>query len=99
MLRFAVSPTKDLSLGDLRIAIFNHIVSKQLNEDLILRIDDANKEENIEGKDKDICEILNLFAIDYKNVVHQSDSLKYHQKLAMQLMANKKAFSCFCGDS
>ena len=99
MLRFAVSPTKDLSLGDLRIAIFNHIVSKQLNEDLVLRIDDANKEENIEGKDKDICEILNLFAIDYKNVVHQSDSLKYHQKLAMQLMANKKAFSCFCGDS
>lgn len=99
MLRFAASPTKDLSLGDLRIAIFNYIVSKQLNEDLVIRIDDTNKEKNIEGKDKDICEILNLFAIDYKNVLHQGDSLKYHQKLAMQLMANKKAFSCFCGDA
>ncbi len=98
MLRFSPSPTKDLTVSDLRIAIVNYIVSKQLNQDLVVRIDDTDKDAVIEGKDKEILEILNLFSMDYKGVVHQSDSLKYHQKLAMQLMAQKNAFSCFCGD-
>ena len=98
MLRFAPSPTKEMSIGNLRLAIFNYIVSKQLNEDLIIRIEDIDKERNIEGKDKEILEILNLFSIEYKGVVYQSDSLKYHQKIALQLMSQKKAYACFCSD-
>ena len=81
MLRFAPSPTGNMNIENLRVAIFNYIVSKQLNEDLLIRIEDTDLEKkNIEGKDKEILEILNLFSIEYKNVVHQSDSLKYHQK-------------------
>ena len=99
MLRFAPSPTGDMNIENLRIAIFNYIISKQLNEDLIVRIEDIDKEKNIEGKDKEILEILNLFSIEYKSVFHQSDSLKYHQKMALQLMTQKKAFACFCSDS
>ena len=99
MLRFAPSPTGDMHIGNLRVAIFNYIVSKQLNEDLIIRIEDTDKERNIEGKDKEILEILNLFSIEYKSVAHQSDSLKYHQKMALQLMTQKKAYACFCSDS
>src|SRR5690606_23321253 len=99
LLRFAPSPTGDMSIENLRIAIFNYIISKQLNEDLIIRIEDIDKQKNIEGKDKEILEILNLFSIEYKTVFHQSDSLKYHQKMALQLMTQKKAFACFCSDS
>ena len=99
MLRFAPSPTEDMNINNLRVAIFNYIVSKQLNEDLIIRIEDLDVEQNIEGKDKEILEILNLFSIEYKGVVHQSDSLKYHQKMALQLMTQKKAYACFCSDS
>jgi glutamyl-tRNA synthetase len=98
LLRFAPSITNDMNIDNLRVAIFNYIVSKQLNEDLVIRIDDTDKEKNIDGKDKEILEILNLFSIEYKNVVYQSDSLKYHQKIAMQLLTQKKAFVCFCGD-
>lgn len=98
MLRFAPSPTGDMHIGNLRVAIFNYIVSKQLNEDLVIRIEDTDTERNIEGKDKEILEILNLFSIEYKSVVHQSDSLKYHQKIALQLMTQKKAYACFCSD-
>lgn len=98
MLRFAPSPTGDMHIDNLRVAIFNYIMSKKLNEDLIVRIDDTEKEDIIEGKDKEILELLSLFSIEYKNVVHQSDSLKYHQKIAMQLLTQKKAFVCFCGD-
>jgi glutamyl-tRNA synthetase len=99
LLRFAPSPTGDMNIGNLRVAIFNYIMSKQLNEDLIIRIEDTDVEKNIEGKDKEILEILNLFSIEYKSVMHQSDSLKYHQKMALQLMTQKKAYACFCSDS
>ena len=99
MLRFAPSPIEDMNISNLRVAIFNYIVSKQLNEDLIIRIEDIDVERNIEGKDKEIIEILNLFSIVYKGVAYQSDSLKYHQKMALQLMTQKKAYACFCSDS
>ena len=99
MLRFAPSPICDMHIGNLRVAIFNYIVSKQLNEDLVIRIEDTDVGRNIEGKDKEILEILNLFSIEYKSVMHQSDSLKYHQKMALQLMTQKKAYACFCSDS
>ncbi len=98
MLRFAPSPTSDVSIGSLRLAIFNYIVSKQLNEDLLIRIEDINKEKNIQNKDKEILELLSLFSIDYTSVVYQSENLKYHQKIAMKLLMDKKAFSCFCSD-
>lgn len=99
MLRFAPSPTANMNIENLRVAIFNYIVSKQLNEDLLIRIEDIDAQKNIEGKDKEILEILNLFSIEYKGVVYQSDSLKYHQKIALQLLTQKKAFACFCSDS
>lgn len=98
MLRFAPSPTADMHIGNLRVAIFNYIVAKQQNEGFVIRVEDTDNEKNIEGKDKDILDILNLFSIDHERVVHQSDSLKYHQKMAMSLMSQKKAFVCFCGD-
>lgn len=95
MLRFAPSPTGDMHIGNLRVALFNFIMSKKLNEELLIRIEDTDKERNIEGKDKEILEILNLFSIDYARVVYQSGNLKYHQKLAMQLMSQKKDFCLF----
>ena len=98
MLRFAPSPTGDMTIAKLRVAIFNYIVSKQKNEDLLIRIDDTNKDDNIEGKDKEILELLNLFSIDSSQISYQSENLKYHQRMAMQLLTSKKAFSCFCSD-
>lgn len=98
MLRFAPSPTGDMNIANLRVAIFNYIVAKQKNEDLIIRIEDIDKEKNVEGKDKSILELLNLFSIEYSSVIYQSENLKYHQRIAMQLMTKKEAFSCFCSN-
>ena len=91
MLRFAPSPTGDMHIGSLRVALFNHILSKQLNEELLIRIDDADKEKNIEGKDKEILETLSLFSIGYTRVVNQSDNVKYHTQMAMKLLLDNKA--------
>jgi glutamyl-tRNA synthetase len=98
MLRFAPSTTADLNIGNLRVAILNHILSKQLNIELLIRIDDTDKKNNIEGKDKEILELLGLFSIDFSRVVYQSENIKYHTQMAMKLLLDKKAFNCFCSD-
>ncbi len=96
MLRFAPSPTGDMHIGNLRVALFNYITSIQRDEPLIVRIEDTDTQRNIEGKDKEILELLALFNIEYKDVIYQSDHLKYHRTMAIQLLHDKKAFSCFC---
>ena len=96
MLRFAPSPTGDMHIGNLRVALFNYILSVQTNEDFIIRIEDTDKERNIEGKDKEIIGILDLFGIKYRDVIYQSDNLKYHRAMGLQLLHEKIAFNCFC---
>ena len=98
MLRFAPSPTGDMHIGNLRVAIFNYLVARQNNEKLLIRIEDTDKERNIEGKDKEILEILNLFGIKYDQVVYQSGNFHIHQQMAKKLLDNKKAFVCFCSE-
>ena len=98
MLRFAPSPTGDMHIGNLRVAIFNYIVARQRGEKLLIRIEDTDKERNIEGKDKEILEILNIFGIKYDQVVYQSSNFHIHQEMAKRLLEEKKAFACFCSE-
>jgi len=96
MLRFAPSPTGDMHIGNLRVALFNYIVAKQRDEKYLVRIEDTDNERNIEGKDKAILDILNAFGIKYDQVVYQSSNFKTHWKFATDLLSQKKAFVCFC---
>lgn len=98
MYRFAPSPTGDMHIGNLRAAIFNYIVSKQKNEGYILRIEDTDKERNIDGKDEDIKEILTKFGIKWDKLYYQSKNLKFHREFANKLLIDKKAFCCFCSE-
>jgi glutamyl-tRNA synthetase len=96
MLRFAPSPTGDMHIGNLRVALFNYIVSQQLNEQLIVRIEDTDTERNIEGKDREIVEILEQFQIKFSQLLYQSHNLKFHQQFASTLLQTGRAFNCFC---
>ncbi len=96
MYRFAPSPTGDMHIGNLRVALFNYICSQQSGEKFIIRIEDTDKERNIEGKDQEILEILGLFHINYDSLIYQSDNLKFHRQLGSKLLMDDNAFSCFC---
>lgn len=96
MLRFAPSPTGDMHIGTLRVAIFNYMVAKQKDVNFIVRIDDTDKERNITGKDTEFMEILEKFALPHDSVSHQSENLHMHQTLAIRLLEEKKAFVCTC---
>jgi glutamyl-tRNA synthetase len=99
LLRFAPSPTGDMHIGNLRVALFNHILSEQLNEELLIRIEDTDKKRNIDGKEKDILDILKLFSINFTRVAYQSENIKYHTQMAMKLLLSNNAFNCFCSEA
>ena len=96
MLRFAPSPTGDIDISDLRVAILNYLVSQQKDEQFLIRIEDTNKKLNIEGKDTEIMMILEKFALKHNSVFHQSEHKNLYQTLALQLLKEKKAFVCKC---
>jgi len=96
MYRFAPSPTKDMDINDLRIALFNFICAKQSGDMFVVRIEDSDKENIIEGKDQEILDILAIFGITYDNLYYQSENFKYHLQFASSLMDKKQAFACFC---
>lgn len=96
MYRFAPSPTGDMSVNDLRIALLNFICAQQAGAPLIVRIEDGDKARIIEGKDQEILEMLELFGISYAQLYYQSSNFKYHLQFASTLLDTKKAFICFC---
>lgn len=96
MYRVALSPTRDLSINDLRIALINYICAKQANKPFIVRIEDGDKAHVIEGKDQEILDTLALFHLPYATLYYQSDNFKYHLQFASTLLDKKKAFICFC---
>ncbi len=96
MLRFAPSPTGDMHMAKLRIAILNYLVSQQRNEQFLVRIEDTDSKRNIEGKDSEIMQILEKFALIHNSVFHQSEHLNLYQTLALRLLKEEKAFICKC---
>ena len=98
MLRFAPSPTGDMHIGNLRVAILNYLVAQQNNDQFLVRIEDTDVKRNIEGKDTDIMMLLEKFAIIHNSVFHQSEHLNLHQTLAIKLLKEEKAFVCKCTD-
>ena len=96
MLRFALTPSGDMHIANLRVALLNSIIAQQRGENLIVRIEDTDKEKYVEGKEKEGLEILALFGIQYTQVIYQSQNIRFHSAMALQLLHDKKAFSCFC---
>lgn len=96
MYRFAPSPTGDMHIGNLRAAIFNYLCARKSGQDFILRIEDTDTARNIAGKDEEIKEILRVFGISWQHFYVQSENLRQHRQMALKLVAEKKAFACFC---
>ena len=96
MVQFTIAPTADMPISSLHIAILNYIVSQQRNEPFLVCIDDLESEKNLEGKDSEIMQILEKFALKHTSVFHQSEHLNLYQTLALRLLKEKKAFICKC---
>ena len=72
-LRFAPSPTGYLHIGNARTLILNYIFAKSLQGDLILRIDDTDKERSKEKFYDSIIEDMTWLNIDILDIKRQSE--------------------------
>lgn len=98
MYRFAPSPTGDMHIGNLRAALINFICAKKEKTGFILRIEDTDASRDIKGKEIEIQNLLKKFGISWDYFYIQSENLTFHRQIASKLLAEKKAFLCFCSE-
>lgn len=95
--RFAPSPTGHLHIGGLRAAFFNWLFARHNKGKYLLRIEDTDLERS---KKEYTDSIMASFAwtnvLPDEPVVIQSQRIHEHQKVARQLIAEGKAYKCYC---
>lgn len=96
--RFPPSPTGFLHVGGLRTALYNYLFAKKNNGKFFLRIEDTDQERKVEGAAENLEKILKEFSLywDNKAPMVQSLRLSKYKQVAEQLVAQDKAYYCFC---
>jgi glutamyl-tRNA synthetase len=94
-LRFAPSPTGYLHIGNARTLILNYIFAKSLQGDLILRIDDTDKERSEEKFYDSIIEDMTWLNIDILDIKRQSEKTDQYKKIRDILIDKGKLYPCF----
>ena len=100
--RFAPSPTGYLHLGGIRTALFAWLYARQNNGQFILRIEDTDKQREVDGSIQHIIESLQSLGLNYDEGPDiggsygpylQSDRLKIYHEWAAKLVAKGLAYN------
>ncbi len=95
--RFAPSPTGFLHIGGARTALFNWLFAKHHQGRFRLRIEDTDRARSTPEAMAAILDGLKWLELDWDGeVVHQSDNLARHAEIARRLLAQGKAYYCYC---
>ena len=96
-LRFAPSPTGFLHVGGARTAIFNLLHARRYGGQMLLRIEDTDVERSRQHHAEQIVSSLKWLGIDWdEGPIYQSDRLDRYRERAEELIANHKAYRCYC---
>jgi glutamyl-tRNA synthetase len=95
--RFAPSPTGYLHVGGARTALFNWLYARHTGGTLVLRIEDTDRERSTESHTRVILDGLGWLGISWdEGPFFQGEYGPRHQADAERLMAEGKAYRCFC---
>lgn len=95
--RFAPSPTGHLHIGGVRTALFNYLFARQNDGVFCLRIEDTDKERSTDENTQEILSALDWVGLNPdEEPVIQSEHLAEHLAATEQLLAEGKAYRCFC---
>jgi glutamyl-tRNA synthetase len=96
-LRFAPSPTGYLHLGSARTALFNWLEARRTGGEMLLRVEDTDRERSRSDLVENILSTLRWLGIDWDGeIVFQADHLDAHREAALQLLASGQAYWCDC---
>ncbi len=100
--RFAPSPTGFLHVGGVRTALFAWLLARQADGTFILRIEDTDKNREVEGSIDHIIECLRTIGIDYDlgpgidspiGPFKQSERLENYHAWALKLVKEGRAYA------
>jgi glutamyl-tRNA synthetase len=100
--RFAPSPTGYLHVGGIRTALFAWLVARQGGGKFILRLEDTDKNREVEGSDQHIVDSLNALGLTYDEgpdkggpyaPYRQSERLEIYKKWAQKLIDSGRAYA------
>jgi len=96
-LRFPPSPTGYLHIGGARTALYNWLYAKKTGGKLILRIEDTDAERSTQESIQGIIDGLEWLGIDFdEGPYFQTEFSADHKAAADRLLAEGKAYKCFC---
>ena len=95
--RFAPSPTGYLHLGSARTALFNWLYTRHVGGEMLLRIEDTDRDRSQPELIQVIFDALGWLGIDWDGeVTFQSDSAPRHAEVVEGFLANGIAYRCDC---
>jgi glutamyl-tRNA synthetase len=95
--RFAPSPTGYLHVGGARTALFNWLYARHTGGTHVLRIEDTDRERSTEDHTRIILDGLTWLGITWdEGPYFQGAYAARHQADAERLLAEGKAYRCFC---
>lgn len=97
VVRFAPSPTGFLHIGGARTALFNWLFAKHYGGAFRLRIEDTDRVRSTKEAIDAIVDGLRWLGLDWDgDIVMQSERAQRHAEITRQLLAQGKAYYCYC---
>ncbi|MCB9507568.1 MAG: glutamate--tRNA ligase [Myxococcales bacterium] len=95
--RFAPSPTGSLHMGSARTALFNWLYARHCGGAFLLRIEDTDLERSTDASRDAIFDAMQWLGLDPdEEAVIQSSRRDEHVAIATRLLAEGKAYKCYC---
>ena len=103
--RFAPSPTGQVHVGNARTALFNWLFARQQGGAMVLRIEDTDIERSESRYERQLLDDLKWLGLDWDEgpdiggrfpPYRQSNKLAVYLEHAERLVAEDKAYYCFC---
>jgi glutamyl-tRNA synthetase len=95
--RFAPSPTGYLHVGNARAALFNWLEARRTGGEMLLRVEDTDRERSSSELVENILASLRWLGLDWDgDIVFQADNLEVHREAARSLLDQGRAYWCDC---
>ena len=95
--RFAPSPTGYLHIGGARTALFNYLLARKEQGTFILRIEDTDVARSTQESVDAILQAMDWLGLSYnEGPFYQSDRFDLYREKVDQLLAEGKAYRCYC---
>ena len=103
--RYAPSPTGATHVGNVRTAIFTWLFARANDGAFVVRVEDTDQNRNVEGSIDTLLDALAWLGLDWDEgpdkggpygPYYQSQRLRLYHEAADALLANGRAYRCYC---